>query len=113
MKRWIHASTEISAEILWKAQEFAKRFKGAKVDLENNEIVIPFDKNATENATEDEIFNELGLGTWFKDNGFDVQLERKDVEYTTKGEWLNYRGWQRSKGHPAMLRDRLVLTARW
>ena len=48
MKRWIHASSEISAEILWKAQEFARRFKGAKVDLENNEIVIPFDKNATE-----------------------------------------------------------------
>ena len=55
----------------------------------------------------------MGLGTWFQNNGFDVKLERKDVEYTTKGEWLNYRGWQRSKGHTANLRDRLVMTATW
>ena len=109
MKRWIHSSTEISPDILWQAQEFAKGRKGAKVDLENHEIVIPFDKN----STEEEIFNEMGLGTWFQNNGFDVKLERKDVEYTTKGEWLNYRGWQRSKGHTANLRDRLVLTVTW
>lgn len=64
-------------------------------------------------TSEEDVMNEVGLGTWFQDNGFDIKLERKDVEYTTQDTWLNYRGWQRSKGHQAMLRDRLVLTATW
>ncbi len=100
---------EIDQETLWQAQKFAETFKGHKIDLENHEIVIPFMKGTSES----DVMNEIGLGTWFKDNGFDIQLERKDVEYTTKGEWTNYRGWERSKGHPAVLRDRLVLTATW
>jgi len=109
MKRWIHASDEIDSSTLYQAQQFAKRFKGSRIDLENHEIIIPFGKG----ATEDGIMGQMGLGTWFKDNGFDVSLEQKDIDYTTQGDWLNYRGWTKSKGHSAMLRDRLVLTAKW
>lgn len=112
MKFYLNESTdkkEIDPEILWQARCHAVRFRGATVDIDNHEIVIPLDKG----ATEEELFNEYGLGTWFKDNGFDVSLDRRDVTYTTKGDWINYRAITRSKGHNATLRDRLVLTVTW
>ena len=52
------------------------------------------------------------LGRWFADNGFDVSFEKRDVEYTTKGDF-NVRSMIRYRGRTAYLRNRLVMTATW
>ena len=109
MKKWIHAKTEIDNETIQEARKFAERFKGSIFDEAEHYILIPFSKG----ATEEELMSDLGLGKWFQDNGFDIEFHKGDAEYTTKPTWMNYRGWTQSKGHTAMLRDRLIMEARW
>lgn len=99
----------VDRNTLLAAQKHAEGFKGATVDLENHVIIIPLYSN----STEEELMSDGMLGAWFRDNGFDVSFSRGDVEYQTKPQWTNYRGMQRSKGHTAYLRNRLILTARW
>ena len=107
MKRYIRC-TEVSQSILQQAAEFAEGFKGSVVDLENHTIMIPFYSSSTES----DLMSEGMLGRWFADNGFDVSFERRDVEYTTKGDF-NVRSMTKYKGKTAYLRNRLVMTATW
>ena len=108
MKRWIHAAVE-SDDVIQKAVDFASDFKGSQVDLQNHVIIIPFSPGISE-----EFVMEPGmLGRWFADNGFNVEFSKGDVEYTTKPEWTNYRGLERSKGHKAFLRNRLIGKFTW
>lgn len=108
MKRMI-VSASITNDVLQQAFDFAKRFKGAELDEANRTIIIPFSKG----TTEEDLMEPGMLGAWFRDNGFDVEFSKGDMEYTTKPEWMNYRGWVQSKGHKAMLRDRVIGKFTW
>ena len=105
MKRYIRSNT-ISDAILQQAITFAKGIKGSTVDLDNHIITIPF------SSTEQELMEDGMLGSWFKNNGFDISFERRDVEYQTKGSF-NTRSMTKYSGHTAILRNRLVMTATW
>ena len=107
MKRYIKCA-EIPKSTLLQAIDFAEGFKGSVVDTENHIIMIPFYSSSTES----ELMSEGMLGRWFADNGFDVSFEKRDVEYTTKGDF-NARSMIRYKGRTAYLRNRLVMTATW
>ena len=107
MKRYIKCA-EIPKSTLLQAIDFAEGFKGSVVDLENHTIMIPFYSSSTES----ELMSEGMLGRWFADNGFDVSFEKRDVEYTTKGDF-NARSMTRYRGRTAYLRNRLVMTATW
>lgn len=88
-------------EILNQAEAFTKGTRGF-VDREYRTVVIPLCKG----ATVEDLFNEMGLATWFINHGFAVTVTREDFQY-----WVNGRDWR--KGHGAFLRNRLVLRARW
>ena len=107
MKRYIKSST--AEDVLEQAINFASRFKGSQVDKANHVIIIPFSKG----TTEEDLMEPGMLGAWFRDNGFDVEFSTGDMEYTTKPEWMNYRGWVQSKGHSAMLRNRTIGKFTW
>lgn len=107
MKRYIRC-TEIPQSILQQAIEFAEGFKGSTVDLANHRITIPFGSD----STVDFLMDDGMLGRWFADNGFDISFEKRDVEYTTKGDF-NVRSMIKYKGRTAYLRNRLVMTATW
>lgn len=109
MRRYIRSSHSISDSVIKQAVEFAEGFKGSRIDIENHVIEIPFSSN----STEADLMSESMLGKWFKDNGFNVSFERKDVEYNTQGTWRNARGWNRESGHKAYLRNRLVGIFTW
>ena len=108
MKRYIKSST-IADNILQQAINFANRFKGSQVDTSNHTIIIPFSKG----MTEEELMEPGMLGSWFQENGFNVEFSTGDMEYTTKPQWMNYRGWVQSRGHSAMLRDRVIGKFTW
>ena len=95
-------------EVIRKAAEFAKGFKGSKIDLDNHIIVIPFSKD----STEEDLMSEGMLGKWFSDNGFDIEFTRGDLEYTTQDKF-NSRSMNRTRGQKAYLRDRLIGTITW
>ena len=96
-------------QIVAKAIEQIKVFKVADVDLDNKQMIIPFDKG----ITEEDVMSECGLGQWFVDNGFDISFVVGDYEYTTKAKFINYRGLVMDKGHKAFLRNRLIATVTW
>lgn len=96
-------------ETIKQAIEFAKSHKGAQASVEDKTIVIPFSSG----TTEADIMEDGMLGKWFSDNGFSISFRTGDVEYMTKGGWINYRGAVRSSGHVAYLRNRLIMTATW
>ena len=107
MKRYIRSS--VNSDMIAKAIDFAKDFKGAIIDSDNKHIEIPFSSS----STEEDLMSEGMLGRWFADNGFDIHFEKKDVEYITQDTWRNARGWNREKGHTAYLRNRLVGIIEW
>lgn len=96
----------ISNEILIQAFNHAKSFKGHIIDESNHTIIIPFNKG----ITEQDVMDDGMIGKWFIDNGFHVSFEIRDFEYTTKDTWINYKGFTRSKGHKATLKNRLIAT---
>ena len=96
-------------EVIEQAVEFAKGFKGNRIDTEEHMIIIPFGKD----TTEEEVMGEGMLGKWFADNGFDITFSTGDIEYMTKGGWMNYSGWVKESGHKAYLRNRLIATITW
>lgn len=98
----------VSQQAIDQAIKFANGFKGSVVDLNNHTIIIPFSKD----STEEDLMSDGMLGKWFVDNGFDVSFEKKDVEYTTKDKFST-RSMNRTKGHSAYLRNRLVATITW
>jgi len=88
---------------------YADTMRGSSVDMDNNVIQIPFSPN----TVEDDLYGEFGIATELQRRGFDVSFDKKDVEYTTKGSWINYRGSVRKSGQKAYLRNRLVMTVQW
>lgn len=98
----------VSQQAIKKAVEFAESHKGSVIDLDGHKIVIPFSKD----STEEDLMSDGMLGKWFIDNGFDISFEKRDVEYVTKDKF-SVRGMNRTKGHKANLKDRLVGTITW
>ena len=99
----------VTSESIVRAQRFAEGFKGSAIDIDNHIIQIPFSSNTKES----DLFGPLGTGTDFKNRGFDVSFEKRDVEYMTQGSWISRRGFERSNGKKAYLRNRLVMTLKW
>ena len=91
------------------AINISKRFKGAKVDIDSRTIILPCSKG----ITEEELLWDGMLGKYFMDCGFNVSFETMDIEYTTKGKWINYTGCVFEKGHTAWLRNRLCMILKW
>lgn len=112
MKRYIRAS-EISKDIMDQAVYHAESSgdsRGTVIDIPNHKIVIVFGSGITKDGLFDP---EIGLGTWFVNNGFNVETEVKDVEYLTKGA-LNTRAMRRENaGNKRVLRNRVVMTITW
>lgn len=108
MKRLVRAAIE-HPRLEDYAQEIKDQirvFKQYNLDFENNLLDIPLPVGVTES----DLMSSYGLGKWFEDLGFDVSFRKGDFEYTTKPEWINYRGMRRSKGHTSYLRNRLIMT---
>lgn len=113
MKRYIKAS-EIPFDIIRQAEEQARSSgdsKGTIIDIPNHKIVIVFGAGVSD---ESDLFDpEIGLGTWFIQNGFNVDTEVRDVEYLTKGTF-NARAMRRENaGNRRVLKNRLVMTITW
>ena len=112
MKRYIRATT-ISKDILDQAVYHAKSSgdsRGTVIDVPNHKIILVFGAGIDR---EDLFDSEIGLGTWFIQNGFNVETEVKDVEYLTKGT-LNTRAMRREGvGNKRVLRNRVVMTITW
>ena len=83
--------------------------KGYWADVNEHMIFAPMEKGITEEI----LMQKSMLGSYFKEAGFTVTFEKKDVEYMTKGSWRNYRGWDREEGHKAYLRNRLCMILTW
>jgi len=83
--------------------------KGYQADVNEHWIFAPMEKG----LTAEDMMQEGMLGSYFKEAGFTVSFEKKDVEYMTKGSWRNYRGWDREEGHKAYLRNRICMTLTW
>ena len=99
---------EISKDVLNQAIEFAEQTPHSEIDLPNKTLRMIFDSK----STADDLMEPGMLGDWFVKNGFNVDFEKRDVEYTTKDRWVNY--WKGSiTGHKAYLRNRLVMTITW
>ena len=109
MKRWIHAASEITPQVLSEVEDQIKSLRGSYIDRDNHVVVVPFPKG----FTEEEVMQEGMLGDWFVKKGFQASFEQGDHEYITQPEWINYRGSVRSKGHKAYLRDRLIGKFTW
>lgn len=105
MKRYIRSSTNRIQDNLYEIEQMLGRLKYV---VDGDEIRVAL--NSTD--TEELLMSEGMLGRWFADRGYDVSFTRGDFEYTTKPEWTNYRGIERSKGHKAYLRNRLIMTIR-
>ena len=112
MKLYIRAS-QISNDIINQAiyhAESSGDSRGTIIDIPNRKIVLVFGAGVDEDGLFDP---EIGLGTWFTNNGFNVETEVKDVEYVTKGT-LNTRAMRREgAGNKRVLRNRLVMTITW
>lgn len=115
MKRYIMAS-EIPNDIINQAVYHAESSgdkRGTTIDIPNHKIVIVFGTGTTEDDLDELFAKDIGLGDWFIQNGFDVSVETKDVEYLTKGTF-NARAMRRDNaGNRRCLRNRLVMTVTW
>lgn len=110
MKRYIRAS-EIPTDVLNQAVYHAKSSgdRGTIIDLDNHLMVIPFSSG----TTKEDLFEEGMLGDWFIQNGFKVDTEVRDFEYSTKGTF-NPRSMTRyNAGNKRYLKNRVVLTITW
>ena len=96
-------------EILKKAFELAENGdKGTVIDRENKIITLVCCKGATERM----LMEEGMLGHWLVMHGFALRLERRDVEYMTKGTF-DCHSCTSYRGHKAYLRNRVVMTITW
>ena len=96
-------------KILSEAVQHAEVFKGAMIDKDGRQIIIPFSKG----ITQEDVLSDTGLAKWYIDNGFNIAFTQGDYEYITKPQFINYRGAVIDKGHKALLRDRLIATITW
>ena len=109
INNYIYEAMNLEKDVINQAVSFAETFKYSKIDLGNREIIIPFDKN----ITEEDVMAPGMIGRWYRDNGFDIEFTVGDYDYTTKDVWTNYKGWNRQSGHQAWLRNRLIATIHW
>jgi hypothetical protein len=99
----------MTEQILKRAFEFAENGdKGTVIDRENRIITLVCCKGATKEM----LMEEWGLGYWFIQNGFNVEFEQRDIEYTTKGTF-DCHSCTSYRGHKAYLRNRVVMTITW
>lgn len=91
------------------AIEYASKFKGYTIDIENHIITFPFSAG----RTMDDISELMEYGCkWYVDNGFEISFEIRDVEYMTKPT-VSSRSLIYNKPRKAFLRNRLVATITW
>ena len=106
MKRYIRSSA--TNRIQANLAEIEEMLGRLKYVVDDDEIRVAFSASDTPES----LMDEGMIGRWFADRGYDVSFHRGDFEYTTKPDWINYRGSIRSKGHTAYLRNRLIMTIR-
>ena len=99
---------EISRDVLNQAIEFVEQNPHSEIDLPNKTLRMVFDSK----STAEDLMEPGMFGDWFVKHGFNVDFEKRDVEYMTKDRWVNwYKG--STPGHKAYLRNRLVMTITW
>lgn len=98
----------VSSLDVYNAVVFADKMQGSFVDEANKIINIPFGPRTKEK----DVSGPLGTATYFRNQGFNVTFETRDVEYKSKTRGSIRRGFDEG-GRIRYLRNRLVMTLRW